>query len=357
MKHMDHRSVLLVLFATPFLLSGCTQGPTTSVEQPAQPVDSFALQLADIGGRLTKAPDNAALYAERSDLYLMHDSLMPAMNDMVRAVSLDSSNADFRVKLGELFWYTRTVDQAKYQFEKALQYDPRNTAALLKMGEIQLVLRQYQASMDRLNEALRIDSRLAKGYFLKGWVHKETGDTVKAISSYYTAVEMDPDHFDAVMQLAMLHEKKNDPLALEFYNTALRIRPRSSEALYAKGMYCQQNGMDSLALECYATLMLNDPANALAHYNSGWVRMEHLDDPRRALADFTAAIARDPRYHQAYYNRGLAYERLDVLDSAGLEYQRALALAPDYDPAAHGLERLASKGLRIDRPRSAATTK
>lgn len=354
---MGHRSFLIALLATPFLLSRCAQGPTAVVEQPTGPVDSFALQLADIGDRLTNAPDDAALYAERSDLYLMHDSLMPAMNDMVRATSLDSANAGYRVKLGELFWYSRTVDQAQYQFEKALQYDPRNTAALLKSGEIQLVLRQYQASMDRLNEALRIDGRLAKGYFLKGWVHKETGDTAKAISSYFTAVEMDPDHFDAVMQLAMLHEKKGDPLALEFYNTAVRLRPRSSEALYAKGMYCQENGMDSTALACYATMMEHNPGNALPHYNSGWVRMEHLNDPQRALTDFTAAIARNPRYHQAYYNKGLAYERLDVLDSAGLEYQRALALAPDYDPAANGLQRLASRGLRIDYPGGGAAAK
>ena len=349
---MGHRSILLALLAAPFLLSRCSPTPASQVEgSTTAPVDSFAVRVADIGERIAKAPDDAALYAERSDLFLANDSMMPALNDMVRAVSLDSGNADYRVKLGELFWYSRTVDQAKYQFEKALQYDPRNTAALLKLGEIQLVLRQYQASMDRLNEALRIDSRLAKGYFLKGWVHKETGDTVKAISSYFTAVEMDPDYFDAVMQLAMLHEKKSDPLALEFYNTALRLRPESGEALYGKGMYCQERGLDSMALDLYDAMVQYDPANALAYYNMGWVRLEHLDDPRRAIADFTWAIVRSPNYHQAYFNRGLGYERLDVLDSAAMDYQRALALAPDYDLAANGLQRLASKGLRINRPR------
>ncbi|MFZ1686399.1 MAG: tetratricopeptide repeat protein [Flavobacteriales bacterium] len=351
---MGHRSVLLALLLVPLVLSRCTSTPGTSEgTAPAPILDSFALRLADIDDRLIKAPDDASLYAERSDLFLLHDSLMPAMNDMVRAVSLDSSNADYRVKLGELFWYSRTVDQAKYQFEKALQHEPRNTAALLRLGEIQLVLRQYQASMDRLNEALRIDSRLAKGYFLKGWVHKETGDTAKAISSYFTALEMDPDYFDAVMQLALLHERRDDPLAIEFYDTAIRLRPESSEALYGKGMYCQEHGKDSVALQCYATIIRNDPNNALAYYNSGWVRLEHLDDPRMALADFSAAIEHHPTYHQAFYNRGLAYERLDVLDSAAMNYQRALALLPDYDLAANGLQRLATKGLRIDRPRGA----
>ncbi|MEO8069542.1 MAG: tetratricopeptide repeat protein [Flavobacteriales bacterium] len=353
---MDHRSVPLFLFLAPLLLLRCSSPPAATPEQAVAPVDSFALRIADVDGRLTIAPDDAALYAERSALLLGHRDMMPALNDMVRAVSLDSTNADYRVKLGELFWYSRTVDQAKYQFEKALSYDPRNTAALLKLGEIQLVLRQYQAAMDKVNEALRIDSRLANGYFLKGWIHKETGDTARAISSYFTAVEMDPDYYDATMQLALLHDRKHDPLALEFYKSALALRPASSEALYNLGLYCQNHGRDSLALSCYDKMIALDPANERAHYNSGWVELEHLDDPKAAIEHFTAAIQRAPTYHQAYFNRGLAYERLDILDSAAKDFQRTLALASDYDGAANGLERLASKGLRIERPRSASPT-
>ncbi len=352
---MHPRILLPGLAALTFVLSGC---PSTPQQEPpsatTQPADSFLIRLADIGERLTKAPNDASLYAERSDLFMANDSMMPAMNDMVRAVSLDSSNAGYRVKLGDLFWFSRTVDQAQYQFEKALQYDPQNTTAMLKLAEIQLVLRQYQRCLDLSNQALRIDSRLAKGYFIKGWVHKETGDTATAISSYHTAVEMDPQYYDAFIQLGLLHQAKGDPLAQDFYDSALRIRPNSSEALYNMGMYLQENGQDSAALACYARIAQNDPSHPMAHFNTGFIHLEHLDDPHGAIAGFTRAIERLPNYHQAYFNRGLAYERLDVLDSAGMDFQRALALAPDYNEAAYGLERLASKGLRINRPRGGA---
>ena len=56
-------------------------------------------------------------------------------------------------------------------------------------------------------------------------------------------------------------------------------------------------------------------------------------------------------YHQAFYNRGLAYERKGVLDSAAMDFQQTLRIKPDYDPAALGLQRLQAKGLRIFTPK------
>lgn len=332
---------LLLFCAIALALVGCTSSPKTSTDvTAAAPVDSFAIRLADVGTRITQAPNNAALYAERAALLQSRDSIMPAMNDLVRAVKLDSANATYRLRLGELMWFTRQVDQANYQYEKALSIDPNNAEAMLKLAEIQLVLRQYQKCMDLANNALRIDPRSAKGYFLKGWVHKETGDTAKAISSFHTAVEMDPDHYDAFIQLGLMHASQHDALALDFYNSALAIRPKSTEAQYNKAMFAQENGMDSLALSCYALMMENDPNNALAYYNTGFIQLEHLDDAALAVKSFTGAIERLPTYHQAYFNRGLAYERLQRKDSASVDYRRALALVPDYDLAARGLDRV-----------------
>lgn len=332
---------LLLFCALVLALVGCTGSPKTSNEVPAVlPVDSFPIRLAEIGERITQAPNDAALYAERAALLQSRDSIMPAMNDLVRAVKLDSTNASYRLRLGELMWFTRQVDQANYQYEKALALEPDNAEAMLKLAEIQLVLRQYQKCMDLTNNALRIDARSAKGYFLKGWVHKETGDTTKAISSFHTAVEMDPGHYDALIQLGLLHAQRRETLALDFYNSALAIRPKSTEALYNKAMFAQENGMDSLALTCYAQMMETDPNNALAYYNTGFIQLEHLYDPALAVQSFTGAIERLPTYHQAYFNRGLAYERLQRMDSASLDYRRALALVPEYDLAARGLDRV-----------------
>ena len=302
------------------------------------------MALLELEQRIISDASNPALYAERAALYLAYDSTRQAENDLLRSIALDSMNAEYHLRLGEVYYLSLQLDKALARFERTIELDDKNTEARLKLAEMQLVLRQYARSMDMVNDALRIDPYVAHGYYLKGWIHKEIGDTTLSISSFRTAVEQDPTDYNAYVQLGLLHAARRDPLALEYYNTALELRPSSVEALYDKGMYCQENGMDSLALSCYAAIMELAPNNALAWYNSGFVRMEHLADLAQAKADFTKAFALRPSYHQAIYNRGVANERLGALDSAAVDYTRALSIAPDYDPAAEGLSRLGITG-------------
>ncbi|MCB0790427.1 MAG: tetratricopeptide repeat protein [Flavobacteriales bacterium] len=319
--------------------------------------DTFPEQLLEIESRIVDHPDDAALYAERAALYRSVDSVRQATNDWMRAVSLDSTNAAYHVALGDIFYARSMVQVAQREFRKAMDLDPSSAEAHLRSAEIELVLRNYGKALDLVNEGLRIDPHAAQGYFLKGWVYKETGDTVRAISSLRTAVEQDPGFYNAFVQLGYLSAARRDPLALQYYNTALEIRPNSVEALYDKGMFAQENGMDSLALECYARIRSIDPENALAWYNSGWVRMEHLGDLRHAIGDLSEAIRLETNYYQAWYNRGVAMERLGSLDSAAADYQVALMIRPDYDLAAQGLQRLQTKGAYIklfDKERSGA---
>ena len=75
--------------------------------------------------------------------------------------------------------------------------------------------------------------------------------------------------------------------------------------------------------------------------------MEHLDDPQSAKGSFSKAIALEPAYVDAWFNRGLAMEKLDQLDSAAANYQVALSIRANYPLASYGLDRLAAKGVRI----------
>lgn len=330
----------------------CLAACTAPVEQNGgtglPPEDSLGTALAELDRRIVADPRNASLYAERARLFRSNGRGAEAIQDWKRALVVDSTNAGYRVELGELYYVSLMIKEAQEQFELALRIDPANNAARLKEAELQVVaFRQYQKAFDLVNEALRSDPGLPEGYYIKGWAYMESGDTDRAISSFRTTVERDPSHYKAFMELGKLHALRHDPLALQYYNTAIDLKPLQVEAWYGKGMYCQENGMDSLALACYDRIKQIDPRNASAWYNSGYVRLEHLGDLPQAIRDFTAAGKLLPTYHQAFYNRGLAYERRAVLDSAAMDFQQALRIEPGYEPAALGLQRLQGKGLRI----------
>jgi tetratricopeptide (TPR) repeat protein len=252
-------------------------------------------------------------------------------------------NASYRIALADIYYRKVRLDEAEAELRRAIRNDPQQVEARLKLAEILLIRREYLPAMEQANDALRIDPQHAKGYFLKGWIHMEAGDTALAISSFRTSVERDPTFYKAYVQLGLIHAAKHDPLALDYYNSALEIKPSSVEAWYGLGMFAQEHGMDSVALGCYAQIKQLEPQNPLPWYNTGFILLEHQRKAGEAREQFNEAIVRDPLYAEAYFNRGLTYEYEGRLDSAVTDFRRALALAPDLELATDGLRRLGDK--------------
>ncbi len=339
------------MILTSIMMLGCGGGGDTA-EVPGtqllnEQVDSMAVRLAALDQRIVSDPSDALAYADRATFYESIDSTRRALADMDRALKLDSDNVEYRLRAGDLNYSVLNVERARQHFLRAGKLAPDDSRPRLKLAEIELVLRHYKESMAMVNEVLRKDPNVAHGYYLKGWIHMETRDTNLAISSFRTAVEQDPQDYDAYLMLAKLSAARHDPLAEQYFNTAIDMRPGQVEAIYNKAIYYQENGRDSLALACYDRIQEIDPRNPLAWYNRGWVRLEHLDDPNGAKQDFDKAIELQTNYADAWYNRGVAMERTQQPDSAAANYQICLTIDPGHTMAAMGLDRLAKQGIRI----------
>ena len=341
-------TIVRTLAGALLLLASC--GPGKTSEQPpvlANRTDSVRWEIKQLEQRILDDPSNAALYDQRATLYERIDSTRRAVADVQRAIQADSTNAAIRLHAADLYYRTVDMEKAEINLRKAIELAPTDVRPRLKLAEMQLVLRRYKESMAAVNDALRIDPNAAHGYFIKGWIHMENHDTAMALSSFRTAAEQDPQDYDAFVVLGKLSAALHDPLAEQYYNSALEVRPRSVEAYYNKGVYLQDNGRDSAALACYDRIKEIDPKNALAWYNSGWVRMEHLNDPEQAKRDFSKAIELETNYADAWFNRGLAMERTQQLDSAAANYQICLSIDPAHSLAAEGVDRMAKRGVRI----------
>lgn len=343
----------LLLLALASLAVSCGTSDTTTGDSALANPDRDTLysdltqELLAIERKLIKDPENADLYALRATTYIKYDSIANAINDLKRAIAIDSTVPRFHVALGEVYFHKIRMEEASDEFSTAIRLNPEAIDARLKLAEIHLLLRDYQKTMDLVNEALRRDPYAGRGYFLKGWTYKELGDTAMAISSYRTAVEQDPNDYDAYMQLALLHAGTGDPLTEQYFNTAIELRPKSVEAYYGKAMFMQETGRDSIALQLYAKIKEVDPRNATAWYNSGYVLLEHLDRVEEAIMQFDTAARMEPSYYLAWYNKGVAYERLGEIDLAGKSFQKALSIKPDDDLSAYGLSRVVEQGYKV----------
>lgn len=306
------------------------------------PVDSA---LAALNKRIAEDPDNFNHYLERAKYYGQVGEYDLAMKDIDRALVADSTQGGIYMYRGQLKFQQKDVRGAYDDYSACLRVQSTNTDCLLLKAEIDIILKNYEQAIKHINDALRLDERIAFAYYLKGRLYKASGDTSLSVSSYQTAIEVDPNYYDAYIEVGLLYAQKQSRLAEEYYNSAIDLRPRSIEAWYNKGMFLQETGIKnagnySRAFACYDTILRIDPLFSAAHFNKGYIQLVFLKDYAKAISDFTEAIRVFPAYFQAYYNRGLAQEKLGRKKEAEADYRAALAIQPQYDDAARALERV-----------------
>lgn len=321
----------LILIITVAIISACGGKKSGSTEDVSGD-DSLKteVRLKKLNDAIMQDSGNAALFHKRALLQMERGAFTLAADDMKAAVQRDSTNSDYFQLLADLSFRSRRVQDAVLAFRKCLTIDPENLEANLKFAELNLYLKAYPDALKYANDALRIDERKAKAYFIKGFVYKETKDTGRAISSFQTVVEIDPEYYDAYIQLGNLLAERTNPLAIQYYNNALRLRPASTEAFYARGILFQNMGKLEQAESDYRAILKIEPAYAAAHYNLGYIQLALKNNPSASLPFFTEAIRISPDYVEAYYNRGMAYKLSGNVDAAKKDFMKALALFPTY---------------------------
>ncbi len=296
--------------------------------------------IENLTARIISNPNDPNLYVKRATAYRDKKMMNLAIRDAERALAIDSTVSYFHTVLGELEFQNGQLRDARLSLEKAVEFDETNTDAYLKLAETNFLLRRYDEALINTNNALRVDDKLAQGYFIKGFIYKELGDTTLAKSSFQTATEVNPEHYEAYMELGNLSAYQGDALALEYFNTALEIKPNSAEALYNLGMFYQAGEKYDQALVIYRRLIDVGPDNYLGYYNTGYLYLTEYGEYQTALAYFDTVLTIEPAFIDAIYNRGLCFEEMNQKQQAVNVYKNILEVSPDYTLAAKGLERL-----------------
>ena len=297
-------------------------------------------ELKAINQKILENPNDATLYNERAKLYLSLKQMEDAINDAKRSIRIDSSNAAFYLTEADVFFAANETRNAKETLEKIVRKFPENTDGLLKLGELYYFVKQYENAFAAINKALKLNENLAKAYYLKGSIYKETGDTAKAISSLETAIDQDNRNYGAFLDMGIIYGARKNTIALEYYDNAIRINPTATDALYAKAKLLQDLNKTDAAVLLYNQILKIDSLNEFSLYNLGAINLGVKKDAEKALDYFTQAINSNPKYAEAYFARGVCYEELKDKHNAYADYTMCLQLKPNYEPAVDALNSL-----------------
>jgi len=185
-----------------------------------------------------------------------------------------------------------------------------------------------------------VDDINPRSYFLRGMVWLKVGDTIHAIKNFQQALVVDDDFYEANAELGLLYAGKKNDLAIDFYQSAIRLDPDNASVYYSLGYFYQETERYQEAIKTYDLLLKKFPKYALAYYNKGYIYLLAYEDYDKAIRFFSKAIEYKPSYANAYYNRGYAQLLKGNVKEAGLDFEKCLEVKPDHEMAKKRLAEL-----------------
>jgi len=208
---------------------------------------------------------------------------------------------------------------------------------------------------------------LASVYFNRGLSYLDLAESNAAISDFKKAIEIKPDHINAIMALAWEFDLTDqNELAAQYFSDAIDITPENAEAhcgrgwMYAKeaeyakalailrqsmelesnacaastiGWVLAKEGQLIEAIAAFELAIQIDPAHRFSWAELAWARydMEQYSEAEKAASE---AVRIDPDHSFSLIALGWAQREQEKLDRALASFSRAVEITPQ-DPFAH----------------------
>ena len=224
---------------------------------------------------------------------------------------------------------------------KAVEISPLDPRPVEKLAELNLLQQNFNLAFAYVDKALQMASYNPKAYFVKGMCFMAAKqDTASAMKNFMLASEQDATFYDPVEQISRIYAAQQPPYAMDYLRKAQQQFPDIPTARYELALYLQSHGEPEEALLHYDTLLMQRPDNYIVLFNKGYVNYVYLEDNQAALDYFNQALALNPNYLDAKYNKGRVLEQMGDYSQAMAIYKEVLKTRPDYQLAIDAINRV-----------------
>jgi Flp pilus assembly protein TadD len=362
LHHLGWRGVVPSVFRTDCLLSGCDQNPRpASSDGGAKMKKSMrarAMVRAAMSCLVVLAPlcRGAVAQLPPSDKGTKHRVANP-LNDLLDEARRDIDAQNFQAAIAPLQKFLAEKDEFAYahfqlgyvytalgrgkearpEYERALQLDPKMAEAALNLG-ILLLNEDPAAAVAPLEKAVQLLPTQSRPRTLLGLAYEKSGDVKNAATAYEGALALDPKDSETSLHLAqLLFREKRAVEAETRFRTVLLSEPESHAAMLGLAESLEAEKKPEAA-EAYRNYLKAQPDDAVARQ-----RLVHL---LIANEKFDEALA---EMEKAEKGGAASLEslklRADILigqkkwDQAVVTLKQAAALAPQDAPLRGGLGR------------------
>ena len=141
--------------------------------------------IADLTTYLERNPNSSIGYTKRGVRHIWNRNFAAAEVDLIRAIELDSRNAEAHDDLGAVLAQTSRVDQAIEHFRRAVELDSSYLKAHHNLALALYLVGDLDSALSSVDNAIRLDSQVKNTLKLKSVILKSLGraDEAAAIES------------------------------------------------------------------------------------------------------------------------------------------------------------------------------
>src|SRR5215469_8384451 len=153
-----------------------------------------------------------------------------ALEPLQKVISAKDDFAYAHFQLGYAYIALGRTKEARPEYERALQLDPKMAEAALNLG-ILLLNEEPSAAVAPLQEAVKLLPTESRPRTLLGLAYERTGDLKNAAAAYQGAIALDANDGETNLHLAQLLIRQDRPADAEArFRAALAAEPQSGAA-------------------------------------------------------------------------------------------------------------------------------
>jgi len=315
--------------------------------------------LADYNSAMRLDPKRASLC--RGLIHATNKEYDNAIAQLTEAIRLDPKDILAYNSRGNAYGTKGDHDRSIADYTKAIEIDPAYVLALSNRSNAYRIKREYDLAIADASRAIGLDPNYAVAYANRGLAYGAKGDHDRAVADLTKAIEIDPKYARAYDNRGVAYWRKGDKdRAIADYTKAIEADKRSANAYINRGIARRAKGDIDGAVADYTEAIALNPQLAVAYNHRGTAYVDK-GEHERAIADFTKAIGLDPKdlreggapgskkveidggaveerpsieldpkFADAYNNRGAAYARKGDRARAIADYTKALEFNPKF---------------------------
>jgi len=149
-------------------------------------------------------PRNPELLLELGVRAGQHGDLATARRTLEKAMKLDRGDANVHFNLGQIAKQEGQNERAAQYFRQTLQLDPDYHEALFDLGECLYLGGHTEDALSMLDKAAQATPHDAEVHHVRALALDYLGRRVEAVAAYRRALELDPGHVNANLNLALV---------------------------------------------------------------------------------------------------------------------------------------------------------